>query len=55
MVLGLPFQEVILYAALRFQWQVVWLIPHAIRTTDTDRINTCVLAPAPLLEIACHR
>lgn len=47
-------QEVIPYSALHFQWQAVSLIFHAIRAINVDRINTCVLAPVPLLEIACH-
>lgn len=47
-------QEVVLYSALHFQWQAVSLILHAIRAINVDRINTCVLAPVPLLEIACH-
>ena len=47
-------QEAILYNALHFQWQAVSLILHTIRAINVDRINTCVLAPVPLLEIACH-
>lgn len=47
-------QEAISDAALHFQWQAVSLILHAIRAISVDRINTCVLAPVPLLEIACH-
>lgn len=53
-VLRLSFREVIPSAALHFQWQAVSLILRAIRTINADRINTCVLVPAPLLEIACH-
>lgn len=54
LVLRPAFQEVIPHAALHFQWQAVSLILRAIRTINADRINTCVLAPAPPLEIACH-
>lgn len=47
-------REVVPYSALHFQWQAVSLILHTIRAINVDRINTCVLAPVPLLEIACH-
>lgn len=46
--------EVVPYSALHFQWQAVSLILYTIRAINVDRINTCVLAPVPLLEIACH-
>lgn len=48
------FQEAVPYSALHFQWQAVSLILHTIRAINVDRINTCVLALVPLLEIACH-
>lgn len=47
-------QQAIPHSALHFQWQGVSLILHTIRAINVDRINTCVLAPVPLLEIACH-
>ncbi len=47
-------QEAVPSAALHFQWQAVSLILYTIRAINVDRINTCVLASVPLLEIACH-
>lgn len=53
-VLPAPAQEVTQHSALHFQWQAVSLILPAIKPINVDRINTCVLAPVPLQEIACH-
>lgn len=47
-------QQVIPFSALYYQWQAVSLILYTIRAINVDRIDTCVLAPVPLPEIACH-